>query len=97
MKEGETDGVRAARTSCSPAVALGVGMLAAFIPAWRAGLTDPVMALREQEEAFRLVSRHPHFARVQTLLAVTNDDSRILPNRKLAEDRLHAPEHVFSV
>ena len=29
-------------------VALGVGMLAAFIPAWRAGMTDPVIALREQ-------------------------------------------------
>ena len=30
------------------AVALSVGMLAAFIPAWRAGMTDPVIALREQ-------------------------------------------------
>jgi len=27
---------------------LGVGMLAAFIPAWRAGMTDPAVVLREQ-------------------------------------------------
>jgi predicted permease len=30
------------------AALLGVGMLAAFVPAWRAGTTDPVIALREQ-------------------------------------------------
>jgi ABC-type antimicrobial peptide transport system permease subunit len=30
------------------AVALSVGMVAAFIPAWRAGMSDPVIALREQ-------------------------------------------------
>ena len=30
------------------AALLGVGMLAAFVPAWRAGMTDPVIALREQ-------------------------------------------------
>ena len=29
------------------AALLGVGMLAAFVPAWRAGMTDPVIALRE--------------------------------------------------
>src|ERR1700752_5368812 len=29
-----------------------------------------------------LSSRHSHFARIETLLAVTNDDSRILPNRE---------------
>lgn len=30
------------------AALLAVGMLAAFVPAWRAGLTDPVIVLREQ-------------------------------------------------
>jgi predicted permease len=30
------------------AMLLGVGMVAAFIPAWRAGMTDPAIALREQ-------------------------------------------------
>ena len=30
------------------AALLAVGMLAAFIPAWRAGMTDPAIALREQ-------------------------------------------------
>jgi predicted permease len=30
------------------AALLGVGMLAAFVPAWRAGMADPVIALREQ-------------------------------------------------
>ena len=30
------------------AALLGVGMLAALVPAWRAGRTDPVIALREQ-------------------------------------------------
>jgi putative ABC transport system permease protein len=29
------------------AALLGVGMLAALVPAWRAGMTDPVIALRE--------------------------------------------------
>jgi hypothetical protein len=44
-----------------------------------------------------LFSRHPHFARIRTLLALTNDDSRILPDRKLAEDRLYASEHLIGV
>jgi putative ABC transport system permease protein len=30
------------------AALLGVGMLAAFVPAWRAGMIDPLIALREQ-------------------------------------------------
>ena len=30
------------------AVLLGVGLLAALVPAWRAGMTDPIIALREQ-------------------------------------------------
>jgi len=30
------------------AALFGVGILAAFVPAWRAGMTDPLIALREQ-------------------------------------------------
>jgi hypothetical protein len=44
-----------------------------------------------------LGSRHSHFAGILTRLAVANHDSRILPNRKIAQDRLHASEHVVGV
>jgi ABC-type lipoprotein release transport system permease subunit len=30
------------------AALLAVGLLAAFVPAWRAGMTDPAIVLREQ-------------------------------------------------
>jgi ABC-type antimicrobial peptide transport system permease subunit len=30
------------------AALLGVGILAAFVPAWRAGMSDPLIALRDQ-------------------------------------------------
>ena len=43
------------------------------------------------------MARHPHFARILTLLAVPNDDPRILPDWKPAEDGLDASEHVIGV
>jgi ABC-type antimicrobial peptide transport system permease subunit len=34
--------------TAAAAMLLGVGVLAAFVPAWRAGMTDPLIALRDQ-------------------------------------------------
>jgi ABC-type lipoprotein release transport system permease subunit len=34
--------------TAAAAMLLGVGVLAALVPAWRAGMTDPLIALRDQ-------------------------------------------------
>ena len=66
----------------------------AFHGQWR---FTSMSSMERLARAGPLVSRHTHFARIQNLRAVTNRDSRILPNRKPAEHRLHTSKHVVRV